>query len=158
MFVVNLALSDLTFSAVNGFPLLTLSAFNKRWIFGKVGQFCTQICFHTLTDANFMRTLINIDHKKQSKNNNMVGGRVTSNPKCKNTYTILAFLFNVHVHDLLITYLCLIYYLSFSFQCTCSPPSYNKSVPFGLLGEPPGITKMQYVKKKHTHGYRQLLC
>nr|KAG5709810.1 hypothetical protein BaRGS_032634 [Batillaria attramentaria] len=36
MFVVNLALSDLTFSAVNGFPLLTISAFNKRWIFGKV--------------------------------------------------------------------------------------------------------------------------
>ncbi|KAK7111806.1 rhodopsin-like [Littorina saxatilis] len=36
MFVVNLALSDLTFSAVNGFPLLTISAFNRRWIFGKV--------------------------------------------------------------------------------------------------------------------------
>ncbi|KAL8569629.1 hypothetical protein ACOMHN_057196 [Nucella lapillus] len=36
MFVVNLALSDMTFSAVNGFPLLTLSAFNRRWFFGKV--------------------------------------------------------------------------------------------------------------------------
>ncbi|XP_050390153.1 rhodopsin [Patella vulgata] len=36
MFVVNLALSDLTFSAVNGFPLFSLSAFNHRWIFGKV--------------------------------------------------------------------------------------------------------------------------
>ncbi|XP_076442275.1 rhodopsin-like [Babylonia areolata] len=36
MYVVNLAISDLTFSAVNGFPLLTISAFNKRWIFGKI--------------------------------------------------------------------------------------------------------------------------
>nr|QKY89066.1 Rhabdomeric opsin [Chaetopleura apiculata] len=35
MFVVNLAISDLTFSAVNGFPLYTISAFNKKWIFGK---------------------------------------------------------------------------------------------------------------------------
>ncbi|XP_060066645.1 rhodopsin, GQ-coupled-like [Ylistrum balloti] len=34
MLIVNLALSDLTFSAVNGFPLLTISAFNKRWVFG----------------------------------------------------------------------------------------------------------------------------
>ena len=38
MFVVNLALSDLTFSAVNGFPLLTISAFSRRWIFGKIGE------------------------------------------------------------------------------------------------------------------------
>nr|WAB24747.1 rhodopsin [Haliotis discus hannai] len=36
MFVVNLALSDLIFSAVNGFPLLSISAFNKRWMFGKI--------------------------------------------------------------------------------------------------------------------------
>ncbi|XP_064617472.1 rhodopsin-like [Liolophura sinensis] len=35
MFVVNLAISDLTFSAINGFPLLSFSAFYKRWIFGK---------------------------------------------------------------------------------------------------------------------------
>ncbi|XP_060068706.1 rhodopsin, GQ-coupled-like [Ylistrum balloti] len=36
MLIVNLALSDLTFSAVNGFPLLTVSAFNTRWVFGDV--------------------------------------------------------------------------------------------------------------------------
>nr|QKY89064.1 Rhabdomeric opsin [Chiton tuberculatus] len=35
MFVVNLAISDLTFSAINGFPLLSFSAFYKKWIFGK---------------------------------------------------------------------------------------------------------------------------
>ncbi|OWF40988.1 rhodopsin, GQ-coupled-like [Mizuhopecten yessoensis] len=34
MLIVNLALSDLTFSAVNGFPLLTVSAFNTKWVFG----------------------------------------------------------------------------------------------------------------------------
>ncbi|XP_069134425.1 rhodopsin-like [Argopecten irradians] len=34
LLIVNLALSDLTFSAVNGFPLFTISAFNKRWVFG----------------------------------------------------------------------------------------------------------------------------
>ncbi|ESO83966.1 hypothetical protein LOTGIDRAFT_108602, partial [Lottia gigantea] len=36
MFVVNLALSDLTFSAVNGFPLFSLSSFSHKWIFGRV--------------------------------------------------------------------------------------------------------------------------
>ncbi|KAL4240207.1 Melanopsin [Mactra antiquata] len=35
MFIINLAISDLTFSIVNGFPLLTLSAFSKKWIFGQ---------------------------------------------------------------------------------------------------------------------------
>ncbi|KAK3090771.1 hypothetical protein FSP39_014497 [Pinctada imbricata] len=39
MFIVNLALSDLIFSAVNGFPLLTISAFNKRWMWGEIA--CT---------------------------------------------------------------------------------------------------------------------
>ncbi|XP_060565088.1 rhodopsin, GQ-coupled-like [Ruditapes philippinarum] len=34
MFIVNLAISDLTFSVVNGFPLFSISSFNKRWIFG----------------------------------------------------------------------------------------------------------------------------
>ncbi|XP_074648969.1 rhodopsin-like [Tubulanus polymorphus] len=34
MFVICLALSDTTFSAVNGFPLFTLSAFQRRWTFG----------------------------------------------------------------------------------------------------------------------------
>ncbi|KAH3870004.1 hypothetical protein DPMN_033182 [Dreissena polymorpha] len=35
MFIVNLAISDCTFCVVNGFPLMSLSAFNKRWIFGQ---------------------------------------------------------------------------------------------------------------------------
>ncbi|XP_061195078.1 rhodopsin, GQ-coupled-like, partial [Saccostrea echinata] len=34
MFIVNLALSDLIFSLVMGFPLLTISSFNKKWIWG----------------------------------------------------------------------------------------------------------------------------
>lgn len=34
MLVINLALSDLIFSAVNGFPLLTISAFNRKWMWG----------------------------------------------------------------------------------------------------------------------------
>ncbi|XP_060066760.1 rhodopsin, GQ-coupled-like [Ylistrum balloti] len=36
MLIVNLALSDLTFSAINGFPLKSISAFSKRWVFGIV--------------------------------------------------------------------------------------------------------------------------
>ncbi|XP_021357501.1 rhodopsin, GQ-coupled [Mizuhopecten yessoensis] len=38
LFVVNLAVSDLIFSAVNGFPLLTVSSFHQKWIFGSL--FC----------------------------------------------------------------------------------------------------------------------
>ncbi|CAG2217449.1 OPN4 [Mytilus edulis] len=34
MLIMNLALSDLVFSAVNGFPLLTISAFNRKWMWG----------------------------------------------------------------------------------------------------------------------------
>lgn len=41
MFIVNLALSDMIFSLVMGFPLLTISAFNKKWIWGNTGKrFC----------------------------------------------------------------------------------------------------------------------
>ncbi|XP_033747548.1 rhodopsin, GQ-coupled-like [Pecten maximus] len=36
MLIVNLALSDLTFSAINGFPLKSISAFSKKWVFGMV--------------------------------------------------------------------------------------------------------------------------
>lgn len=38
MFIVNLALSDMIFSLVMGFPLLTISAFNKKWIWGNTGK------------------------------------------------------------------------------------------------------------------------
>ncbi|CAH1779377.1 unnamed protein product [Owenia fusiformis] len=34
MLLINLAISDFTFSAVNGFPLLTISSFNQRWMWG----------------------------------------------------------------------------------------------------------------------------
>jgi len=36
MLVVNLAISDMTFSAINGFPLLTISSINKKWVWGKL--------------------------------------------------------------------------------------------------------------------------
>nr|BBA21101.2 rhodopsin [Ambigolimax valentianus] len=36
IFVLNLSMSDLIFSIINGFPLMTISCFNRRWIFGKV--------------------------------------------------------------------------------------------------------------------------
>ena len=36
MFIMSLAIGDLTFSAVNGFPLLTISSFNTRWAWGKL--------------------------------------------------------------------------------------------------------------------------
>ncbi|VDP97440.1 unnamed protein product [Trichobilharzia regenti] len=39
MLVVNLAISDFGFSAVNGFPLKTISAFNKFWPWGKFGRY-----------------------------------------------------------------------------------------------------------------------
>lgn len=38
MLIINLALSDFTFSLVNGFPLLTISAFNTKWMWGDVGR------------------------------------------------------------------------------------------------------------------------
>jgi hypothetical protein len=38
MFIINLALSDLIFSAVNGFPLLTISAFYRKWMWGDTGN------------------------------------------------------------------------------------------------------------------------
>lgn len=34
MFIVNLAISDLGFSAINGFPLMTISSFQRAWYFG----------------------------------------------------------------------------------------------------------------------------
>ena len=36
MLLVNLAVSDMSFSAINGFPLLTISAINKKWVWGKL--------------------------------------------------------------------------------------------------------------------------
>ncbi|KAK3784009.1 hypothetical protein RRG08_025204 [Elysia crispata] len=36
MFVVNLSMSDFIFSIIMGFPLMTISCFNRKWIFGKV--------------------------------------------------------------------------------------------------------------------------
>ncbi|GFS12641.1 rhodopsin [Elysia marginata] len=36
MFVVNLSMSDFIFSIIMGFPLMTISSFNRKWIFGKV--------------------------------------------------------------------------------------------------------------------------
>lgn len=50
MFIVNLALSDMIFSLVMGFPLLTISAFNKKWIWGNTGKsFCHVVkTYHTV--------------------------------------------------------------------------------------------------------------
>nr|AGL94564.1 rhabdomeric opsin 3 [Platynereis dumerilii] len=39
LFVINLAISDLGFSAVNGFPLMTISSFMRKWYFGNIA--CT---------------------------------------------------------------------------------------------------------------------
>ncbi|GFO38433.1 rhodopsin [Plakobranchus ocellatus] len=36
MFIVNLSMSDFIFSIIMGFPLMTISSFNRKWIFGKV--------------------------------------------------------------------------------------------------------------------------
>ncbi|CAG5117095.1 unnamed protein product, partial [Candidula unifasciata] len=36
IFVLNLSMSDTIFSVINGFPLMTISCFSRRWIFGKV--------------------------------------------------------------------------------------------------------------------------
>nr|BDI63179.1 GQ-rhodopsin 1 [Peronia verruculata] len=36
MFIVNLSMSDFIFSIIQGFPLMTISCFTRRWIFGKV--------------------------------------------------------------------------------------------------------------------------
>lgn len=39
MLITNLAASDLIFSTVNGFPLLSISAFNRKWMWGDTGKF-----------------------------------------------------------------------------------------------------------------------
>ncbi|XP_033748809.1 LOW QUALITY PROTEIN: rhodopsin, GQ-coupled-like [Pecten maximus] len=36
LLVINLAVSDLIFSAFNGFPLLTISSFHQKWMFGSI--------------------------------------------------------------------------------------------------------------------------
>jgi len=38
MYVINLAVSDLAFSLINGFPLMTVACFNKRWFWGDTGR------------------------------------------------------------------------------------------------------------------------
>jgi len=38
MYVINLAASDLAFSLINGFPLMTVACFNKRWFWGNTGR------------------------------------------------------------------------------------------------------------------------
>ncbi|KAL3307814.1 Melanopsin [Cichlidogyrus casuarinus] len=42
-FIVNLAISDFTFSLINGFPLKTIANFNGRWMWGK--DLCTAYAF-----------------------------------------------------------------------------------------------------------------
>ena len=39
MLLINLAISDMSFSAINGFPLLTISAINKKWVWGKLCEY-----------------------------------------------------------------------------------------------------------------------
>jgi len=39
MYVISLAASDLTFSLINGFPLMTVACFNKGWFWGDTGRF-----------------------------------------------------------------------------------------------------------------------
>ena len=38
MFIISMAISDMGFSAINGFPLMTISAFMKKWYFGALGK------------------------------------------------------------------------------------------------------------------------
>jgi len=38
MYVINLAVSDLAFSLINGFPLMTVACFYKRWFWGDTGR------------------------------------------------------------------------------------------------------------------------
>ncbi len=38
MFIISMAISDMGFSAINGFPLMTISAFMKKWYFGAIGK------------------------------------------------------------------------------------------------------------------------
>lgn len=49
MLITNLAVSDLIFSAVNGFPLLSISAFNRKWMWGDTGKFH---CMYLNKNAN----------------------------------------------------------------------------------------------------------
>jgi len=52
MYVINLALSDFVFSAVNGFPLMTIACIYKRWIWGETGRPETVPLFFNVGDTS----------------------------------------------------------------------------------------------------------
>ncbi|CAL8090019.1 unnamed protein product [Calicophoron daubneyi] len=55
LLILNLAVSDLIFSAVNGFPLKTLAAFNQRWPWGRQGNYIPE-GFHTSCTFDYLST------------------------------------------------------------------------------------------------------
>ncbi|KAA0185798.1 rhodopsin [Fasciolopsis buskii] len=51
--IINLAISDLSFAAINGFPLKTMSAFNQQWTWGKKGSYIPE-GFHTSCTFDYL--------------------------------------------------------------------------------------------------------
>ncbi|VDP66119.1 unnamed protein product [Echinostoma caproni] len=51
--IINLAISDLSFAAINGFPLKTISAFNQHWNWGKTGSYIPE-GFHTSCTFDYL--------------------------------------------------------------------------------------------------------
>lgn len=39
-FIINLAISDGAFSLINGFPLMSVASFRRKWMWGQVGMWC----------------------------------------------------------------------------------------------------------------------
>jgi len=63
IFVINLAISDLGFSCINGFPLMTISCFHRVWIFGPL--FCQVYAFiGSITGFNSIASLACISYDR----------------------------------------------------------------------------------------------
>ncbi|KAA3678398.1 r-opsin [Paragonimus westermani] len=53
--IINLAISDFSFSLIVGFPLKTISAFNQRWAWGVLGRYIAE-GFHTSCTFDYIST------------------------------------------------------------------------------------------------------
>lgn len=59
VFVVNLALSDLSFSLINGFPLTTIASFQKGWQWGNLGRSPSKVIPRKIhTDVGYLKCLL----------------------------------------------------------------------------------------------------
>lgn len=80
VFVINLAISDLGFSMVNGFPLMTISCFHRVWIFGPLA--CQlYAAFGAITGFNSIGSLALISYDRYTVISNPLEAMRTASAK-----------------------------------------------------------------------------